>query len=87
WFESYIGVGENEEVQLFYYFAESQRNPKEDPIILNMPGGPGYSGLYSFAYGREGPLSFDDHNGHDNITFTLNPNSWTKVFSWPAILH
>ncbi|KAD6119647.1 hypothetical protein E3N88_10918 [Mikania micrantha] len=75
----YIGVGENEEVELFYYFAESLGNPEEDPIILNMPGGPGYSGLYSFAYGREGPLSLNDDNGPYNITLTLNPNSWTKV--------
>ncbi|XP_022846116.1 serine carboxypeptidase-like 11 [Olea europaea var. sylvestris] len=30
----YISVGEKDEIQLFYYFIESQRNPKEDPLVL-----------------------------------------------------
>ncbi|QHO58294.1 Serine carboxypeptidase-like [Arachis hypogaea] len=44
----YIGVGENEDVQAFYYFVESENNPKVDPLMLWLTGGPGcsaFSGL------------------------------------------
>ncbi|MFS7938205.1 putative sinapoylglucose--sinapoylglucose O-sinapoyltransferase [Helianthus anomalus] len=39
---SYVGIGD---IQLFYYFVESTRNPEEDPLILHISGGPGCSGL------------------------------------------
>lgn len=46
----YIGVGEEEDVQLFYLFVESQRNPLKDPILLWFVGGPGCSGLSAFLF-------------------------------------
>ncbi|XP_071690083.1 serine carboxypeptidase-like 13 [Rutidosis leptorrhynchoides] len=75
----YIGVGANNEIQLFYYFVESLRNPSEDPLLLYLTGGPGTSGLYPFLY-QIGPFSIDfDNSVWDNITLVTNPDSWSKT--------
>ncbi|XP_052624024.1 serine carboxypeptidase-like 13 [Lactuca sativa] len=74
----YVGVGENEDVQLFYLFAESTRNPEVDPLIFYIPGGPGTSSLYTFLY-EIGSLQFDLDNSQDNITLVSNPNTWTQM--------
>ncbi|KAK3193071.1 hypothetical protein Dsin_024381 [Dipteronia sinensis] len=75
----YIGVGELDEVQLFYYFIESQRSPEDDPLVLWLTGGPGCSAFSGLVY-EIGPLSFDYQNSKGNIPkFLLNPYSWTKV--------
>nr|GMD96400.1 serine carboxypeptidase-like 2 isoform X1 [Ipomoea batatas] len=75
----YIGVGESEEVQLFYYFIKTESNPEEDPLFLWISGGPGCSSWFGVVYDI-GPLSVDavDYNG-SLPTLSLNPFSWTKV--------
>ncbi|XP_041010659.1 serine carboxypeptidase-like 18 isoform X2 [Juglans microcarpa x Juglans regia] len=75
----YIGVGELDEVQLFYYFIESERSPKDDPVVLWLTGGPGCSGLSGLLF-EIGPLSINYANSSGNKpTLELNPYSWTKV--------
>ncbi|XP_024982495.1 serine carboxypeptidase-like 17 [Cynara cardunculus var. scolymus] len=75
----YIGMGEEDAMQVFYYFVESERNPSEDPLFLYFAGGPGASGLYPFLY-QNGPLSFNfESSKRGNITLELNPYSWSKV--------
>ncbi|OVA05902.1 Peptidase S10 [Macleaya cordata] len=46
----YVGVGKSMDVQLFYYFVESERNPKEDPLLVWLTGGPRCSALSAFAF-------------------------------------
>ncbi|GKC09679.1 serine carboxypeptidase-like protein 13 isoform X1 [Tanacetum coccineum] len=46
----YVGVGENEDVQLFYYFVESESNPKDDPLMLWLTGGESCSSLSGLLF-------------------------------------
>ncbi|XP_010527655.1 PREDICTED: serine carboxypeptidase-like 7 [Tarenaya hassleriana] len=46
----YVGVGEADEAQLFYYFVKSERNPREDPLMVWLSGGPGCTSLSGLAY-------------------------------------
>ncbi|GAV90696.1 Peptidase_S10 domain-containing protein [Cephalotus follicularis] len=75
----YIGAGDLDDVQLFYYFIESERSPKDDPLMLWLTGGPGCSAFSGLVY-EIGPLQFDYAKSSGNKpVFTLNPYSWTKV--------
>ncbi|PNY01306.1 serine carboxypeptidase, partial [Trifolium pratense] len=77
----YVGVGENEDVQVFYYFIESENNPKDDPLMLWLTGGPGCSALSGLVF-EIGPLEFikEEYNG-SLPKLMLRPHSWTKVSS------
>ncbi|KAL6346989.1 hypothetical protein AAG906_012240 [Vitis piasezkii] len=75
----YVGVDDMDDVQLFYYFIESERNPRDDPLLLWLTGGPGCSAFSGLVY-EVGPFSFDYVKSSENLpTFKLNPYSWTKV--------
>ncbi|KAK1289116.1 Serine carboxypeptidase-like 7 [Acorus calamus] len=75
----YIGVEEDNDVQLFYYFIKSDRNPKEDPLIAWISGGPYCSVLSGLAF-EIGPLRFDIKEYKGELpTLVSHPYSWTKV--------
>ncbi|KAI5424904.1 variant 3, Serine carboxypeptidase-like 12 [Lathyrus oleraceus] len=63
----YVGVGEKEDVQVFYYFIESENNPKEDPLMLWLTGGPGCSALSGLVF----------EIGTCNFTFGYSYNNYT----------
>ncbi|KAI3892355.1 hypothetical protein MKW92_015274 [Papaver armeniacum] len=85
----YIGVGskssnsstQDDVNQLFYYFVKSERNPKEDPLVLWLTGGPRCSAFSALAI-EIGPIYIDkvvQYNNGSIPTLSLNPNSWTKI--------
>lgn len=77
----YVGLGEGEDLQIFYYFVESERNPSDDPLIIWITGGPGCSSPRTFFY-YIGPLKFDYANSDGKLPqLEVNPYSWSKVSS------
>ncbi|KAK7354047.1 hypothetical protein VNO80_19503 [Phaseolus coccineus] len=77
----YVGVGESEDVQTFYYFIQSDNNPKDDPLMLWLTGGPGCS-VISAVFLEIGPVAFkhEEYNG-STPNLISRPQSWTKVSS------
>ncbi|KQJ96213.1 hypothetical protein BRADI_3g21565v3 [Brachypodium distachyon] len=49
-FSLQTGYVEVDNSHLFYYFAESERNPAEDPVLLWLTGGPGCSAFHGLVY-------------------------------------
>ncbi|KAK9163661.1 hypothetical protein Syun_004563 [Stephania yunnanensis] len=75
----YISADEKNDVQLFYYFIKSERDPTKDPLILWLTGGPGCSAISGMMY-EIGPLYFNKVEYDGTLpTLKLNPYSWTKV--------
>lgn len=64
---------------LFYYFVESERNPKTDAVVLWLNGGPGCSSFDGFVY-EHGPFNFQAGKTKNSLPLLhLNPYSWSKV--------
>uniref|UniRef100_A0A1J3I7C5 Serine carboxypeptidase-like 18 n=1 Tax=Noccaea caerulescens TaxID=107243 RepID=A0A1J3I7C5_NOCCA len=79
--KSYIGVGEEEKTQLFYYFIKSENNPEEDPLLLWLSGGPGCTSLSALAF-EIGPLTFKTEGNSGGLPSLVSTSySWTKVAS------
>ncbi|KAH0895856.1 hypothetical protein HID58_045424 [Brassica napus] len=77
----YIGVGEEEQVQLFYYFIKSEKNPKEDPLLIWLSGGPGCSSATGLFF-ENGPVTFNVEEGYNEGSgpaLLSTTHSWTKV--------
>uniref|UniRef100_F6H9L7 Serine carboxypeptidase-like 18 n=1 Tax=Vitis vinifera TaxID=29760 RepID=F6H9L7_VITVI len=74
----YVGVGESEEVQLFYYFVESQSSPSQDPLMLYIAGGPGCSSLSSLFY-ENGPIYLNYQYYDGGVpSLNLSADAWTQ---------
>ncbi|KAM0907144.1 hypothetical protein ACQ4PT_016310 [Festuca glaucescens] len=75
----YVEVDESNGVHLFYYFAQSEKDPASDPLVVWMQGGPGCSGLSGLVY-EMGPLRFDVDGYKGGLpTLLYRPETWTKV--------
>ncbi|KAG7593789.1 Alpha/Beta hydrolase fold [Arabidopsis thaliana x Arabidopsis arenosa] len=77
----YIGVGEGEKEQLFYYFIKSENNHEEDPLIIWLTGGPACTALSALAF-EIGPLTFKTKGYNGGLPSLVSTTySWTKVAS------
>ncbi|XP_061351197.1 serine carboxypeptidase-like 20 [Gastrolobium bilobum] len=80
-YSGYISIDGNYESgkNLFYYFVSSERNPRKDPVVLWLNGGPGCSSFDGFVY-EHGPFNFEAPKTKGNLpTLHTNPYSWSKV--------
>ncbi|KAK2445483.1 serine carboxypeptidase [Trifolium repens] len=69
----------DENAEVFYYFIESENNPKEDPLLLWLTGGPGCSAFSALAF-EIGPLAFKNEVYNGSLpNLVLRQHSWTKV--------
>jgi serine carboxypeptidase-like clade I len=67
--------------QIWYYLVESENDPRTDPVVVWLNGGPGCSSLDAFVY-EHGPFLFSPvaAAGLGRLpTLTLNPFSWSKA--------
>ncbi|KAM3327932.1 serine carboxypeptidase-like 10 [Capsicum galapagoense] len=77
----YIGVDESKKVQLFYYFVKSESDPRKDPILIWLTGGPGCSSISGLLY-EIGPLAFAQKTFNGSLPILVSaPYSWTKFAS------
>lgn len=70
-YSGYLDV-EDEDKHFFYWFFESRNDPKNDPIILWLNGGPGCSSLTGLFF-ELGPSSIDE-----GIKPVYNKHSWNS---------
>ncbi|KAK9941823.1 hypothetical protein M0R45_007516 [Rubus argutus] len=77
-YTGYVRVGK---LEMFYYFIESEGNPKEDPLLLWYTGGPGCSVFNALIY-ENGPLVFNYTGYEGGLPSTYYyPYSWTRTAS------
>ena len=71
-YSGYLSGGDG--LHLHYWFVESQGNPKKDPVLLWLNGGPGCSSLGGLLI-ENGPFRVDS----DGKSVTLDPHSWNTL--------
>jgi len=67
----YISVS-NDSRHLFYWFFESRNDPKSDPFVIWMSGGPGCSSMLAL-FAENGPYIVQN-----DLSLELNPYSWNS---------
>ncbi|RZC94308.1 hypothetical protein C5167_029874 [Papaver somniferum] len=68
-----------EDIMLFYYFVESERNGEEDPLVFWFTGGPRCSSLSGMFF-EISPLNMDIDGFDGGLPkLVVNKHSWTKV--------
>lgn len=70
-YSGYFDV-EEEDKHFFYWFFESRNDPKNDPVLLWLNGGPGCSSMTGQFF-ELGPSSINE-----DLTLTWNPSSWNQ---------
>ncbi|KAM3327930.1 hypothetical protein P3S68_033392 [Capsicum galapagoense] len=79
----YIRVGKYEEVQLFYNFVKSESDPRKDPILIWLTGGPVCSSITTYYMKLvDRPLAFAQKTFNGSLPILVStPYSWTKWFN------
>jgi len=67
----YVNLPNRVDGHYFYWYFESRSEPRSDPLILWIPGGPGEGGTYGLL-AENGPFTINNDS-----TTTPNPYSWT----------
>jgi len=80
-FKQYAGLmplQDDAGTEMFFWFVESQRNPREDPVVFWTNGGPGSS---SVAYGfwtEHGPFRLERNNA-GQVVPAVYDYSWNRI--------
>jgi len=74
-YSGYVTVDAKAGRALFYYFAESTRNPSKKPLVLWLNGGPGCSSIGYGALEELGPFRVNP----DGRTLSYNRYAWNRV--------
>ncbi|OQS03092.1 serine protease family S10 [Thraustotheca clavata] len=68
----YFKIDGSKSKNYFFWFFESRGNPKDDPVIIWLTGGPGCSSMLALL-GENGPCSVND-----DLSLKSNPYSWNE---------
>lgn len=73
-YSGYLTLDETTGKAIHYIFAESQNDPKVDPVVLWLNGGPGCSSVEGFL-SENGPFVLEDWS----TNITANAYSWNRI--------
>ncbi|XP_051202427.2 serine carboxypeptidase-like 19 [Lolium perenne] len=78
----YVTVDEENGAELFYYFIESEGDPRRDPLVLWPPGGGRCTAQQALLL-QFGPLKFiiEPYDGSTVPRLQYHPYSWTRAAS------